>query len=132
MGTLSPLDNMSVCESEISAINQLDGNASVCSDISDNNINRTKSNSNYRVNNASVAHHLPVVTVCNMHSFSPKVNNFKNDFVEREVDISLLCEVWQKTEDKKPMSYIEEMLQMEGLKYFSTSRPRGKRGEGQQ
>ena len=101
-------------------------------EMRDNNINHTKSNSNYTVNNVSVAHHLPVVTVCNMRSFFPKVNNFKNDFVEREVDISLLCEVWQKTEDKKPMSYIEEMLQMEGLKYFSTSRPRGKRGEGQQ
>ena len=62
---------------------------------------RTKPSQNYKVKNASVAHHLPVVTVCNMRSFFPKVNNFKNDCFERQVDVSLLCEVWQKTEDKK-------------------------------
>ena len=42
----------------------------------------------------------------------------------------MLCEVWQKTEDKKHMNYIENMLQMEGLQYYSTTRPRGKRGGG--
>ena len=82
MGTMSPLDNLSVCEIEISEIDKLDGNASV---ISETNVRakyngRTMSSQNYKVKNASVAHHLPVVTVCNMRSFFPKVKNFKNDF----------------------------------------------------
>ena len=116
---------MSVCDSVsvVSDLDQLDGNVSVCSNTD------TRENiapdTNYRVHNASVANHLPVVTVCNMRSFFPKLENFKT-----YVDISLLCEVWQKAEDKRHMNEIESMLEMDGLKYFSTMRPKGKRGGG--
>ena len=84
----------------------------------------------HRIKNASVATHLPVVTVCNMRSFFPKVENFKLDFLEHQVEASLLCEVWHKIEDKRHELEIEKMLEMDGLKYFSTTRPRGKRGGG--
>ena len=63
-------------------------------------------------------------------SFRKKKNNFKIDLFERQVDVSLLCEVWQKAESKKHKAEIEQMLESEGLKYFSTIRPRGKRGGG--
>ena len=79
---------------------------------------------------ASVAHHLPVVTVNNLRSLFPKVGNFKTDMLERQVDASLCCEIWEKAENKKHKNYIEEMLELDGLKYFSTPRPKGKRGGG--
>ena len=89
---MSPLDTVSVCESVsvCSDIGQLDGNISITSDISDRPINK------YRMRNASVAHHLPVVTVSNYRSLFPKVQNAKNDIFERQVDINLCCEVWEK------------------------------------
>ena len=124
-------DNISV----ISDIEQLDGNVSVCDSgnvgvCDSGNVDANQHINSHRVNNASVGHHLPTVTVCNMRSFFPKVNNFKNDFLERQVDASLLCEVWEQSESKKHRAEIEQMLEFEGLKYFSTTRPKGKRGGG--
>ena len=129
---LSPLDDLSECsgsESIISNLGQLDGNVSVHSD-NGYNLGSVQPRNRHRVNNASVAHHLPTVTVCNMRSFFPKLENFKTDFFERQIDVSLLCEVWEKAEDRKHMMEVEQMLQMDGLKYFSTTRPKGKRGGG--
>ena len=70
-------DNVSV----ISDIEQLDGNASVSSDQDNySNYCSTPTTTMYRKNIASVAHHLPVVTVCNLRSFFPKLESFKTDF----------------------------------------------------
>ena len=126
-------DNVSV----ISDIQQLDGNNSIISDNS-NNIRcmprggpgHIEPVNRHRLKNAMIANHLPVITVCNMRSFFPKIKNFKEDFLNHAVDVSLLCEVWEKKESKRHKAELEEMLEMEGLKYFSTTRPRGKRGGG--
>ena len=131
---MSPLDNLSVCESVsvCSDIDQLDGNVSVFSHnegISNSNDHARPGNS-HRIRNASVAHHLPVVTVCNLRSLFPKIQNFKNDFFEHQVDVSLCCEVWEKAEDRKHKAELVTMFELQGLKYFSTPRPRGKRGGG--
>ena len=99
-------------------IEQLDGNVSLDSSIEtklpifDTNLNK-KSKSKKVINkhlikNASVAHHLPVVTVCNIRSLFPKISNFKNDFLERSVDFSLCCEVWQKSESQHHKNEIEK------------------------
>ena len=122
------LDNISVCsdESKISDLEQLDGNVSFLSD----KLSSTRPRNDYRNENASVAHHLPVVAVSNMRSLFPKVENFKTDMFERQIDASLLCEVWEQAENVQHKADIEKMLEMEGLKYFSTPRPQGKRGGG--
>ena len=112
--------------SEISDFDQLDGNISLCTDTPTNQ----RSTNKYRAKYSSVADHLPVVSVCNIRSFFPKQNNWKNDFFEHQGDVSLLCEIWQKEENKLHMQHIEHMLQIDGLQYFSTTRPRGKRGGG--
>ena len=49
--------------------------------------------------------------------------------LEREIGVSLLSEVWEKTECKKQNYEIEKMFQMDGLKYISTPRSQ-KRGGG--
>ena len=133
-GSLTPpVDNNS------SIIPQFDGNVSFLSE--NENISpqlarqnsetiTVRNNCNQLRNNAAVAHHLPTVTVCNMRSFFPKANNWKIDFLERQVDASLMCEVWHKTESKEHKKALEEMLEIDGLEYFSTNRPRGRRGGG--
>ena len=123
-----------MCDSEsvISDIDQLDGNVSVCTDadVSQNKNCHTRPKIKQRAKNASVAHHLPVVSVCNFRSLFPKIENFKNDFFERQIDVSLCSEVWYKAENKKHQQEIEKMLELDGLKYFATTRPKGKRGGG--
>ena len=94
------LYNISLCQSDLSDIDQLDGNTSL----------NSRPKNRRLIQNASVAHHLPVVSVCNMRSLFPKVSNFKIDFFERSVDFSLCCEVWEKAESKYHMSEIEKMF----------------------
>ena len=73
---------------------------------------------------------LPTVSVSNMRSLLPKVNNFKNDILEREISLALLSEVWEVKGKKKHKFEIEKMLQIDGLKYISTPRSFNKRGGG--
>ena len=84
----------------------------------------------YRNNKAASSLGLPIVCVSNLRSLWPKLNHFKNDILERGVSLSLLSEVWEKKGKKKHKYEIEKMLQLEGLKYISTSRPSSKRGGG--
>ena len=122
-----------------SIIPQFDGNVSFLSESENNSpqlprqnskIIRVRKNCDQLRNNAKVAYHLPTVTVCNMRSFFQKANNWKIDFFEHQGDASLLCEVWHKTESKEHKKALESMLEMDGLQYFSTNRPRGRRGGG--
>ena len=72
---------------------------------------------------------LPIISVSNLRSLGPKLKNFKIDMLEREIGVSLLSEVWEKTECKKQQHELEKMFQMDGLKYISTPRTQ-KRGGG--
>jgi hypothetical protein len=82
-----------------------------------------------RDNKLPVCQSLPIVSVSNCRSLIPKVNNFVDDMLEREIGVALLSEVWQKANSKKHRSEIEKMLQLHGLKYISTPRLH-KRGGG--
>ena len=72
---------------------------------------------------------LPIISVSNVRSLMPKINNFKNDMIDRDISVALLSEVWEKANCKKQQFEIEKMLQMNGLKYISTPRTT-KRGGG--
>ena len=82
-----------------------------------------------RDNKLPVCQSLPIVSVSNCRSLIPKVNNFVDDILEREIGVALLSEVWQKADNRKHRSKIEEMLKIHGLKYISTPRLH-KRGGG--
>ena len=84
----------------------------------------------YRNNKKLVGQSLPIISVSNMRSLFPKLKNYKNDILKREIGLSLLSEVWEKKGKKKQKLEIEKMLQMDGLKYVSTPRPSSKRGGG--
>merc|ERR1711954_362836 len=72
---------------------------------------------------------LPIISVSNCRSLRPKLYNFKNDIIQRDISVSLCSEIWEKANCKKQKFKIEKMLQMEGLKYISTPRTT-KRGGG--
>ena len=60
----------------------------------------------------------------------PKIFNFATDMTDRMCSLSFLVEIWQKSENKKHMFKIEELLEMSGIKYISTPRPGNRRGGG--
>ena len=73
---------------------------------------------------------LPTVSVSNMRSLLPKIRNFAEDMVHRNIQIALLCEVWEKSANKKYQQEIERMLELNGLKYISCPRAGGRTGGG--
>ena len=73
---------------------------------------------NTRVN---VSAELPVVAVANARSLLPKLKSTIEKFQNEELSIFLLVEVWEKSGKKNAhfQAKMEEMLQLEGLKYIS-------------
>ena len=65
-----------------------------------------------------------------MRSIWGKWNSLAADIHERSGEISFLCEVWEKSENRKKQNRIEELLEMENISYMSTPRPGTKRGGG--
>ena len=82
-----------------------------------------------RDNKLEKSEFLPKIAVSNVCSLMPKYENFIQDMKEREIGVNLLSEIWEKPGKKRHKFKIEQMLQMEGLKYISTPRPQ-KRGGG--
>ena len=68
---------------------------------------------------------MPVVATYNCRSIFPKLGNLKKDILERNIQAAFCCEIWEKKENKQHQFEIENMLEMEGLKYISTPRPTG-------
>ena len=73
---------------------------------------------------------LPVISVPNMRSIFPKINNFIDDMKMRNISVAMCSETWHREDKKKHKNDIERLLHMEGLKFLSTPRPPGKRGGG--
>ena len=73
---------------------------------------------------------LPIISVSNLRSLMPKINNFKDDMLEREISLALLSEVWEQAQNKKHKFEIEKLCELDGLKYISTPRVSTKRGGG--
>ena len=82
-----------------------------------------------RDNRQVIGESLPIISVSNLRSLGPKLNNYKTDLIEREISVSLICEVWEVVGCRRQSYQIEKMLHLNGLKYISTPRT-GKRGGG--
>ena len=83
-----------------------------------------------RENRCIEALSLPVILSYNMRSVWGKLKNFSEDVHERSGEVIFLCEVWEKSENKKHKRRIEELLEMKQISYISTPRPEAKRGGG--
>ena len=121
---------------------QLDGNSSLDTSDVTNAANlsvpaaasTTTVPTNMRPNNrVNASASLPVIAVINCRSLQPKVRSLVEKFQNEDYSIAILCEIWEKAGKKNKyfQSKVEEMLELDGLKYLSCgSRPSGKRGGG--
>ena len=73
---------------------------------------------------------LPIISNYNMRSLLPKLDYFVEDFEERDIGLSFLTEIWEKSCNKKHQNKLQEMFEMKGILYISTPRPGLKRGGG--
>jgi hypothetical protein len=73
---------------------------------------------------------LPTIATTNMRSIGPKIRNFTEDILQREITACFVSETWQKDGSKKFEAEIERMFELFGLKFVSCSRPSNKRGGG--
>ena len=150
--TFANRDAFEVHSFEHMSIAQLDGNISLNDELPTNDnpdesfipviISSRQTSSEYqerrgcfikriiRDNKHLEALNLPTFTVYNMRSIWSKLDSLAEDMHERSVDISILSEVWEKKENLKHKSKIEELLEMKGISYISTPRPGLKRGGG--
>ena len=126
---------------------QLDGNMSMLSEDSESdekipvvlgnrwvaprNARRTPVRKTVRRSNTLVdALSAPRMTLYNMRSAWSKLNSLAVDMDMRSTDLCFLTEVWQLAENKKHQAAIEELLELQGIKYVSTPRPGARRGGG--
>ena len=71
---------------------------------------------------------LPVFSVYNMRSIWSKLSSLAEDMDNRDSDIAILSEVWEKKENVRHQNKIVELFELRDTKYFSTARPGAKHG----
>ena len=81
-------------------------------------------------NKVAASSFLPIISVSNMRSLMPKIRNFDEDMLLRNIQIALLCEIWEKSSSIKYQDEIEKMLELNGLKYISCPRAGSRTGGG--
>ena len=71
---------------------------------------------------------LPTMASNNFRSLFPKVGCFTTDMIERQIDVAFGSEIWEQSENKDHLDKIEALLEIDGFKYISTSRPAKQKG----
>ena len=82
-----------------------------------------------RDNRAVTALSLPNVMVANHRSLFPKFGNLVDELIENKMHLGLHSQVWENMEKVAHANTIEEALEIHGIKYISTPRPK-RRGGG--
>ena len=62
---------------------------------------------------------VPRVSLYNARSVWAKWDNLAEDISQRQTNLCLLTEVWQVKENKKHQKAVENMLEMNDIKYMS-------------
>ena len=87
-----------------------------------------KINANDRV---AISAELPTIAATNTRSIGPKIRNFAEDMIQRQITVCLVSETWEKqTQSRKFKNEIERIFELSGLKFISCPRPTNKRGGG--
>ena len=74
---------------------------------------------------------LPTIAATNTRSIQPKIRNFAQDMIMREITVSLISESWDKEKRNKKFQYeVKRIFEINGLKFISCPRPSRKRGGG--
>ena len=126
-----PNYNMNVKPCDISHIQQFDGNMSVSSNESENSLlypPPPQPRPAHKPDKIITALSLPTVASYNLRSLFPKVRNITTDILERRIDVSFCSEIWEQENNTTHRFEIEKLLELSGLKYFSTARKPNKKG----
>ena len=117
-------------ETDISTIGQLDGNITNISTSSKppQPTPPTKSppppqyTPLYLVSNKSdkitAAISLPTVATYKMRSLLPKIGNLTTDILERQIDVSFLCKIWEQEHNKHHQFELEKLLRAKWAKIY--------------
>ena len=74
---------------------------------------------------------LPTVAVTNVRSLEPKLKSVVCEFKESDINLLFVSEIWEKDNQVAFNEAIENLEEIEGIEYLSTSpRPNQKRGGG--
>ena len=74
---------------------------------------------------------LPTIAATNARSIAPKLRNFLEEILARQITVCMVSEIWEKqTRSKKFQHEVEQALELSGLMYISCPRPSNKRGGG--
>ena len=73
---------------------------------------------------------LPVLSVTNARSLLPHVHNLMEDIIQHSIDITIVCEVWEKEIQPKLNSTLEYYLEMKGLQFVSSGARKNKQRGG--
>ena len=83
-----------------------------------------------RDNKLLISQFLPSFSVTNIRSIRSKINSYSEDFIENELSVGLIQEIWEKPEDTVLYEEIEKIFETKGLNYISNPRHPYKRGGG--
>ena len=108
----------------------MDGNVSNISDISVNSHPAEDRQHTVRSepDKITAALSLPTVATYNLRSLFPKIGNLTTDMLERSVDVGFLSEIWENSNKAEHSYEIEKLLELNGLKYISTTRSPNAKG----
>ena len=84
---------------------------------------------NLKLDKITAAVSLPSIATYNVRSFLPKAGNTVTDILERNIDCAFLQEIWEDSENKNHQEQVEKMLELNGLKYFSSARQPNSKGK---
>ena len=70
------------------------------------------------------------MSVSNVRSLKPRLNNYVKDLIESEISVGIISELWTKEDDIDFQLSMDRVLEMKGLIYISTPRHKLKRGGG--
>ena len=71
---------------------------------------------------------LPTVATYNMRSLLAKIRTLTTDILERQIDVSFLCEIWEQEHNKHHEFELEKLLEVIGLMYMSNCRKQNSEG----
>ena len=78
-----------------------------------------------------VSAELPTIAATNTRSIGPKIRNFTEDILQRQITACLISETWEKEKgSKKFKNEIERIFELSGITFISCPRPSNKRGGG--
>ena len=79
----------------------------------------------------AISAELPTIAATNTRSIGPKLRNFAEDIIQRQISVCLVSETWEKEKQTKTFkTEIERIFEIQGLKFISCPRPNNKRGGG--